>query len=103
MADIETTLRKNDSQLKVKAEARLKVLNRISAFKIRMVFKLTQYLTNFYEMRFLMKNYLKYILQCKNGIFEKTCRATRYPNQYYGSPLTIMYTSWYGESPSIQN
>ena len=41
--------------------------------------KLKRYLTNIYEIRFLMKNSLKYTLQCQNGFFQETCRATMVP------------------------
>ena len=47
--------------------------------KIRLTSKLTQYLTNLFKMRFLMRNSIKYAQQCQNGIFEKTCRATTVP------------------------
>ena len=40
---------------------------------------LTQYLTNICEIRFMMKSNLKYTLQCQNGFFEETCRATMVP------------------------
>ena len=35
--------------------------------------------------------------------FKKHVRQQWHPNQYYGSPLTVMYTSWYGESPNNKN
>ena len=48
--------------------------------KIHLTSKLTEYLTNnIFKMRFLMRNNIKYAQQCKNGIFEKTCRATTVP------------------------
>ena len=47
--------------------------------KIHISSKLTQYLTNTFKMRFLMKNCLKYAQQCQNGIFKKTCRETTVP------------------------
>ena len=65
----------------------------IIEFEFIFILKLTQYLTNIYEMRFLMKNCLKYTLHCQNG---KHIEQQRNPNQYYGSSIT---TSWYGESP----
>ena len=47
--------------------------------KIHLTSKLTQYLTNIFKMRFLMRNCIKYAKQCQNRIFEKTCRATTVP------------------------
>ena len=47
--------------------------------KIHLTSKLTEYLTNIFKMRFLIKNNIKYAQQCQNGIFEKTFRATTVP------------------------
>ena len=47
--------------------------------KIHLTSKLTQYLTNIFKMRFLMRNCIKYANQCQNRIFEKTCQATTVP------------------------
>ena len=54
--------------------------------KIHLTSKLTQYLTNLFKMRFLMRNSIKYVQQSQNGIFEKRVGQQRYPNQLYGSP-----------------
>ena len=54
-------------------------------------------------MRFQMRNCSKYIPQCKNGNLKKKHFGQQgYPNKYYGSPLTIMHTLWYGESPKLK-
>ena len=47
--------------------------------KIHISSKLTQYLINIFKIRFLMRNCLKYVQQCKNGIFKKTCWETIVP------------------------
>ena len=47
--------------------------------KIYLTSKLTQYLTNIFKMRFLMRNCIKFAHRSQNGIFEKTCRATTVP------------------------
>ena len=47
--------------------------------KIDLTSKLTEYRTNIFKMRFLMRNNIKYAQQCQNGIFEKTCQATTVP------------------------
>ena len=49
-----------------------------------------------------MKNCLKHTLQCQNVIFEIPVGSQWYPNQYCESPLSVMYTSWYGQSPNIK-
>ena len=51
-----------------------------------------------------MKNYIKYTEQYQNGILKKKHIGPQwYPNQYYGSPLSLRYTSWLWESPNIKN
>ena len=68
--------------------------------KIHISSKLIEYPINIFQMRFPMRNYLKYVQQCQNGIFKKTCRAKAVPYsvmwispQYYvhigsiGNPL----------------
>ena len=40
-----------------------------SLHEIHLTLKLTQYLTNIFKMRFLMRNCIKYAQQCQNGIF----------------------------------
>ena len=47
--------------------------------KIYLTSKVTQYLTNIFKIRFLMRNWLKYAQQCQNGNFVKVCRATTVP------------------------
>ena len=47
--------------------------------KIHLTSKVTQYITNIFKMRLLMRNWLEYVQQCQNGIFEKACRATTVP------------------------
>ena len=67
--------------------------------KIHLTSKLTQYLTNIFKMRFLMRNCIKYAQQCQNGIFEKMCRATNgTQTSYMDLPLYIMYTLKYRDS-----
>ena len=57
--------------------------------KVHVVLKITLYLTNIYEMRFLMKHSLNIYTAMPKWSFDKTFWATWYPNQYYGSPQTI--------------
>ena len=68
--------------------------------KIHLTSKLTQYLTNIFKMRFLMRNSIKYSQQCQNGIFEQnmSCNNGTLTN-YMDLPLYIIYTLKYRDSP----
>ena len=72
--------------------------------KIHISSKLTQYPINILKTGFLMRNSLKYAQQCQNGIFKKTCQATKVPysviwispcynihNGSMGSPIALIY------------
>ena len=47
--------------------------------KIHISFKLTEYLMNNFNVRFLMRKCLKDVQQSQNGIFKKTCWTTVVP------------------------
>ena len=54
--------------------------------------KPTQYLINIFKTRFLLRNCVKYALQCQNGIFKKRCRATTVPYPFmWISPLYYVH------------
>ena len=42
--------------------------------KMHISSKLTEYLINIFKMRLPMRNCLKYVKQCQNDFFKKTCQ-----------------------------
>ena len=47
--------------------------------KLSLATKPTRYFTNIYELRFLLRNFLKYTHQCQNGVTENMCLPIMVP------------------------